>query len=974
MNRQIEGYILEKQEELSDLQSEGLLYRHKKTGARVAVISNEAENKVFSIGFRTPPVNSTGVAHIVEHTVLCGSEKFPIKDPFIELAKGSLNTFLNAMTYPDKTIYPVASCNDKDFANLTDVYLDAVFHPNIYKREEIFRQEGWYYELDTPEGELTLNGVVYNEMKGVFSSPEQVLYRLIQKSLYPDTSYGVESGGDPEYIPDLSYEEFLDFHKKYYHPSNSYIYFYGNIDVEEKLTWLDQEYLSTFEKEEISSEIKIQEPFLERKTVIETYPVAEEEAGENKTYLSYNAVMGTSLDKELYLAIQILDYVLLSAPGAPLKQAVLDAGIGNDILSGSYDNGIRQPYFSIITKNAGEDQQEAFLHIIEKTLADLCEKGISRDSLAAAINYFEFKYREADFGQFPKGLMYGIQMLDSWLYDDEKPFIHICENDTFRFLKEAVDKGYYEELIRTYLLDNPHSTLVVAKPEAGKTARSEEALKEKLAAYKASLSREEVQRLVDKTKALHEYEETPSTQEELMVLPMLSISDIDKKAAPLYLEEKSLAGVKVLHHNLYTNGIGYVKFSFDISSLGREAAWLSLLSTVLGYVDTKKHDFTEFSNEVNIHTGGIGTDINIYNCLSREESYTARFEIKTKALYEKLPKAFELIQEMIKDTVFDDYKRLKEILSELKSKMEMRMASSGHSTAVLRCMSYFSESDLFDDMAGGVGYYRFICELDKNYEEKKEEIGRRLKALSEEIFRKDNLLVSFTADDKGFQNFEEQVPGLLAAFDGREQPGRDDRCGLVPVKRNEGLKTPGQVQFVARCGSYAKKGLVYTGALRVLKVILSYDYLWNAIRVKGGAYGCMCGFSYDGKGYLVSYRDPKLVETDEVYKTTADYIRNFEVTQRDMTKYIIGAVSSLDTPLTPMAKGSRSFGAYLCGVEEDFLQKEREEVLGASQEAIRALADIVQAVYEEGSICVIGNERKIEENKELFLNMENLTE
>ncbi|MFW5676313.1 MAG: insulinase family protein, partial [Acetivibrio ethanolgignens] len=345
MNQQIEGYVLEKQEELKDLKSEGLLYRHKKTGARVAVIANEDENKVFSIGFRTPPVNSTGVAHIIEHTVLCGSKKFPVKDPFIELAKGSLNTFLNAMTYPDKTIYPVASCNDKDFANLMDVYMDAVFHPNIYKREEIFLQEGWHYELERVEDEITINGVVYNEMKGAFSSPEQVLYRLIQQSLFPDTAYGVESGGDPAYIPDLSYEEFLDFHRKYYHASNSYIYLYGNMDVEEKLRWMDEEYLGKFGKEEVDSRILTQESFSERRTIIESYPVTEE-SDEDKTYLSYNVVMGTSLDRELYLAIQILDYVLLSAPGAPLKQAILDAGIGNDILSGSYENGIKQPYFS----------------------------------------------------------------------------------------------------------------------------------------------------------------------------------------------------------------------------------------------------------------------------------------------------------------------------------------------------------------------------------------------------------------------------------------------------------------------------------------------------------------------------------------------------------------------------------------------------------------------------------------------------
>lgn len=969
MNRQIEGYVLEKQEDLKDLKSEGLLYRHKKTGARVAVIANEDENKVFSIGFRTPPVNSTGVAHIIEHTVLCGSKKFPVKDPFIELAKGSLNTFLNAMTYPDKTIYPIASCNDKDFANLMDVYMDAVFHPNIYKREEIFLQEGWHYELESVEDEITLNGVVYNEMKGAFSSPEQVLYRLIQQSLFPDTAYGVESGGDPAYIPDLSYEEFLDFHRKYYHASNSYIYLYGNMDVEEKLRWMDEEYLGKFGKEEVDSRICTQEAFSERRTIIESYPVTEKSEGD-KTYLSYNVVMGTSLDRELYLAIQILDYVLLSAPGAPLKQAILDAGIGNDILSGSYENGIKQPYFSVITKNASEEQKEDFLEIIETTLRKLCKEGLSRQTLLAAINHFEFKYREADFGQFPKGLMYGIQMLDSWLYDDEKPFIHVCENDTFTRLRKAIDTGYYEELIERYLLDNPHSTLVVVRPEAGLTAREEESLKKKLADYKASLSKEELKKLVKRTKELHIYEETPSTEEELLAVPMLAISDIKREVAHLYLEEKKAGAVKVLHHNLYTNGIAYVKFSFDVTDRGQEASWLSLLSTVLGYVDTKKHSFGELSDEINIHTGGIGTDLNIYNRADDTDSYTARFEIKTKALYQELPTAFLLIREMVEDTIFSDRKRMQEILSELKSRLEMRMNSSGHSTAVLRGMSYFSESDMFDDLAGGVGYYRFICELEGQFEEKKEEIENTLRKLAGEIFRQDNLLVSVTADEEGYQVFDRSITELLKAFQGRKPALKEEK--LVPVRKNEGLKTPGQVQFVARCGNYMKKGLAYTGALRVLKVILSYEYLWNAIRIKGGAYGCMCGFSYDGKGYMVSYRDPELLKTDEVYRNTADYIKNFDVSDRDMTKYIIGAISALDTPLTPMAKGSRSFGAYLCGVDEGFLQKERDEVLGTTKEAIRALAPIAAAVYEAGNLCVIGNEGKIEENKELFLQIKNL--
>ena len=418
------AYEMIQQEELKGIRSRGCLLRHKKSGARVLLIENDDDNKVFSIGFRTPPKDSTGVPHIMEHSVLCGSKNFPAKDPFVELVKGSLNTFLNAMTYPDKTVYPVASCNDKDFQNLMHVYMDAVLYPNIYQHEEIFRQEGWSYKLDSPEGELQYNGVVYNEMKGAFSSPESVLDRVILNTLFPDTSYANESGGDPEYIPDLTYEQFLDFHRKYYHPSNSYIYLYGNMDMDEKLEWLDREYLCHFDKIEVDSEIRFQEPFgkmVEREL---PYSIASDESEADNTYLSYNKVIGTSLDRELYLAFQILDYALLSAPGAPLKKALTEAGIGKDIM-GSYDNGVYQPIFSVISKNANAEQKEAFVEKIEEVLKEIVENGMDKKALEAGINYHEFRYREADFGSYPKGLMYGLQMLDSWLYDDEKPFIHI---------------------------------------------------------------------------------------------------------------------------------------------------------------------------------------------------------------------------------------------------------------------------------------------------------------------------------------------------------------------------------------------------------------------------------------------------------------------------------------------------------------------------------------------------------------------
>ncbi len=969
VTEKVKGYEFVEKEYLKELQGFGMVFRHKKSGARVIAISNEDNNKVFSIGFRTPPMDSTGVAHIIEHTVLCGSKQFPAKDPFIELAKGSLNTFLNAMTYSDKTVYPVASCNEKDFKNLMHVYMDAVFYPNIYKKEEIFKQEGWHYELEDEDSPLEYNGVVYNEMKGAFSSPEQVLFRLIQKTMFPDTAYGTESGGDPDCIPDLTYEQFLDFHRKYYHASNSYIYLYGDMDVEERLIWMDENYLCHFEKEPVDSEIKMQMPFGELRQVTEEYSIAEDETEEEKTYLSYNTVVGTSLDRELYMAFQVLDFALLETPGAPLKQALLDKGLGKDVFS-TYDNGILQPVFSIIAKNADAHRKEEFVETIKTTLQEIAKKGIDEKALRGAINYFEFRVKEGDFGSYPKGLMYGLQILDSWLYDDTKPFIHICTEDIFAFLKAQIGTGYYESLIETYILNNDHSAVVMVTPKVGLTAQKEQALTEKLQAYKESLSKEEIQKLIEDTHKLHEYEETPSTKEEIETIPLLSREDIDRKVRPLYNEEKQLKGIKTLHHKMYTQDIAYLKFSFDISDLGKKASYLGLLSTVLGYVDTKNYSYLDLSNEINIHTGGIGATINIYNSVAGEESFTARFEVKTKVLYEQISKAMELIVEIMDKTIMDDERRLKEIIAESKSRLEMRLMSRGNAVAVRRAMAYFSESDVYDDMSGGVGYYDFIADIDKNFEERKAEVIVELKKLAACIFRKDNLCISITADDSGYEALEKEMEGFLSVLEKGQAPEAMEK--LTPEQKNEGFKTPGQVQFVARCGSWKDAVPEYSGSFKVLRMILEYDYLWNNIRVKGGAYGCGCGFSYDGKGYFASYRDPNLKETDEIYKNVWNYVKEFDADERDMTKYIIGTISGMDIPLNPSAKGARSFGAYMCGVNEAFLQQERNQILDTTPEEIRSFAGMTKAVYDAGHICVVGSESKIEEQKELFKEVKSL--
>ncbi len=965
--RDLETYKIIKEEELYGIQAKGYLLRHKKSQARILLIEKKDDNnKVFSIGFRTPPSDSTGVPHIMEHSVLCGSKNFPAKDPFVELVKGSLNTFLNAMTYPDKTVYPVASLNDKDFQNLMHVYMDAVLYPNIYEHEEIFRQEGWSYKLDFAEDRLAYNGVVYNEMKGAFSSPESVLDRVILNTLFPDTSYANESGGDPEVIPDLTYEQFLDFHRRYYHPSNSYIYLYGDMDMEEKLDWLDREYLSSFDAREVDSKIRYQEPFEEMKEKVIPYSITSEESENDNTYLSYNKVIGTSLDKELYLAFQILDYALLSAPGAPLKKALTDAGIGKDIM-GSYDNGIYQPIFSVISKNANEEQKQEFTELIERVLSDIVKNGIDRKALEAGLNYHEFRYREADFGNYPKGLMYGLQMMDSWLYDEEKPFIHVEALETFEFLKRQVGTGYFEELIRRYILENPHGAIVIVKPEKGRTARMDAELDKELQEYKAGLSADEVEDLVRKTAALEEYQSEPEKEEDLERIPVLRREDISREIEPIVNEEMELAGVPVIFHEIETNGIGYVHVLFDMSGVEEELLpYVGILQSALGIIDTKNYEYGELFNEINVHTGGIGTSLELYNDVTniREKAFKATFEIKGKALYGKLPVVFSMMGEILTASKLSDTKRLKEILAMVKSRLLIRFQSSGHTTAALRAMSYASPSAKLKDMTNGIEFYRTVAHIEENFEEEKDRLAEILKNLAEQLFRPENMMISYTASRKGLEGIEDHVEGLKKSlYHGKPAGGA---CILHCEKKNEGFKTASKVQYVARTGNFIDHGASYTGALQILKVILSYDYLWQNIRVKGGAYGCMSNFNRIGEGYFVSYRDPNLRRTVEVYEGVVDYLKNFTVSERDMTKYIIGTMSNIDQPMTPVTKGERSMHLYMNKVTADMIREERSQILDASQDDIRALSRVAEAVLKAGQFCVIGSEDKIEECRDMF--------
>lgn len=968
---ELKNYEIIEKRQIDDIKSTGYLLRHKKTGARIALISNDDENKVFNIGFRTPPADSTGVAHIIEHSVLCGSKEFPLKDPFVELVKGSLNTFLNAMTYSDKTVYPVASCNDRDFQNLMHVYLDAVFYPNIYNEKKIFMQEGWHYEMEDADSPLTINGVVYNEMKGAFSSPDEINDRESFNSLFPDTAYGVESGGDPKDIPSLTYERFLDFHRRYYHPSNSYIYLYGDMDMAEKLDWIDEHYLSKFDRLEIDSALRLQKPFEKPIEIQKEYPITDDESLENNTYLSYNAVVGTSRDKELYFAMQILEYAICSSSAAPLKLALIRKNIGTEVYS-IYDNGVYQPYFSIVAKNANASQKDEFAAAIEEELKRLVKEGIDKKALLAGLNMYEFKYREADFGSYPKGLMYGLQMLDSWLYDDNMPFDMIEALDVFKLLKEKIDTDYYERLIEKYLINNTHKTIVVLSPSAGLTEKTEKELADKLEAYKNSLGNEQINDIVENTHALREYQEKEDSAEDLAKLPMLKRSDMKKKSDGFVNEVRHAGGVNVLFHNIETNGIGYVKLIFDASQIPYELfKYIGILKNVLGYVDTQNYDFGSLYNEMNIHTGGIVSSVNTYVNAKKLDEYKLTFEVKTKAMYGELGSAFGLLEEIMTRSKFDDEERILEILEELKSRMQGSMTSGGHALAAIRAMSYFSETAAVSELVNGIPCYRLLEELTADFEGRKKELIEKLDELTRSIFRPENLMVDVTATEEGYECLEGLMPALRdSLYTGAV---KKELFGIETLKRNEAFSTSAQIQYVCRAGNYMSgTDFKYTGALRVLKVILGYDYLWSNIRVKGGAYGCMCSFGKTGDSYLVSYRDPNLKKTVDVYEGTGDYLRSFDADEKEMTKYIIGAVSELDVPLTPSQKGSRSSSAYLTNLDVLEVQRERDEVLGCTAEDIRRLAGYVDAIIEQEVVCVVGNGQAIEENKELFGRIEPL--
>lgn len=959
----VHGFRVNSMSHIEEVNSDAYLMEHVKSGARLMYLDNDDDNKVFYICFRTTPDNSKGTPHIMEHSTLCGSRKYPLKEPFVELAKGSLNTFLNAITWPDKTMYPIASRNDVDFHNLMDVYLDAVFYPNCLKNPQILMQEGWHYELENKDAPLTYNGVVYNEMKGALSSPEAIMEDRAMEKLFPDTTYGVESGGDPEVIPTLSFREFTEFHRRFYHPSNSYIYLYGDMDIEKTLDYLDREYLSAFDRRNVDSMVKTQAPFSKRVSLTAPYGIAENEGTEGKAihalYTAFNDHMST-MDS---LAFRILNYVLIDMDGAPLKQAVLDAGLGSD-LSGSYGDSYKQPVWIVEATGSEVDKQAAFADVVDSTLRSIALKGIDKDMLEAALNRTEFTARENDYQGRPKGLFYGVRAMDMWLYD-RNPMDALRYIDDMNRLRENLKTNYFENLLLRYVIKNPHQVLITMKPEKGLTEKMNRETAEKLASFKSSLSDEQLDKIMASTKALKERQASGETEEALKTIPLLSRKDLKRPVEEEVLEKENVSGVDHFHFQVHTNGITYVNFYFTLGNLKEEdIPYAILLSSLLRSLSTTKHSYTELARLSNAYTGGMSFALNGYGKVNDTSSYLPALTIRAKALTSKTDKLMDLLGEVINHTLFTDTKRLKELILQEKSEWDMSAFSRGHTLVMTRLTSYFSKGGEFAEQSG-LSYYYFLADLVKHFDENKDALEEKLAAISKKIFTRNGLFFETIGEEEEKKAVLANLPLVLDDMEEGEK-AEPHVYSFPPESRNEAFLTSGKVQYVAKGGNFKSHGFAYTGALRVMETILRYEYLWKKIRVLGGAYGAFTQFLRDGTAILCSYRDPNLSETIKAYEELPAYLESLTLSDREMTKYVIGTMAADEIQLTPSMKGERAMVHYLSGNTRESRMKIRDEIINCQVEDIRKLAPLVDSVMKDPYICVMGSEDRIQKDKDLF--------
>lgn len=971
IGREYHGFILEKIKKIDELNAVGFRFEHVKSGARLLKLKTDEDNNTFCILFRTPPRTDSGTPHIMEHSVLNGSRKYPVKSPFDILKKGSMNTYLNAFTGPHKTSYVLAGRNVKAFFNFMDVYLDAVFYPRIYEDPRILQREGWHYELDNKEGELKINGIVYNEEQGMYSNPTHHLEYYISKHLFPDNAYAFASGGHPDAIPELTRERFLDFHRTYYHPSNSYIFLQGRGDTLNELKFIDDQYLSKFNRRNVPSRIPLQKPFDQMKEVTEEYPVSMDDSDTDNTFLSLSFASGLLVQRDVTLGMEVLSDVLLERPAAPLRRALMDAGIGKEVIGGLKKH--KQNFFLVGVQKANEQDKEKFKQIVFDTLKQAAEKGLDKKMIEGAINRLEFRLRENQYPWqgYPTALLNSFLVGDGWMFADD-PFLLLEYERPLQELKEGVHTRYFEELIETYLLNNNHGLLLVMKPKKGLAEEKKQQQKEKLALYKSSLPDEELEKLVRETKELKEYGERPDSPMDLQKVPLLSISDLDPKAKRLEIRERRVEGIKIVVHPVFTNDVIYSRLLFDTSAVPQELIpYIALLSHVLGQMNTTNYSYGDLDTEINLHTGGIQFNTGLYPEKNNPEKLLPKLEVIAKVLPEKMDKLLELEGEIVKNTAFNDPKRLKEVVVQLNTQIETVINRFGLHLALTRLNSYISSYGKYMDLTAGLSYCHFVSNIARDFDKKSGTVISNLQKVSAIIFNRSGLTVALTCPEKDYRAFKQKVPAFLA-YMGSESPA--PAAYVFDFKeKNEGLLSSSRVQYVTAGYDYRKLGYAYSGKFKVLEQILTRDYLHRKIRVSGGAYGRDASFSRDGFAYFSSYRDPQLEKTLRAYQGAADYLESFNAGHREMTRYILGTISRLDPVLTPKQEGNLAVSNYLRGITHADIQKERTEVLRTTRHDIRKMAGMVKDMMTQNTICVFGNEKMLKENKRFFQKLVKVT-
>ncbi len=960
VNTMVHGFKLIEKRFVPEVNAECLYFIHEKSGARLLKIAADDPNKLFNIAFKTVPENDFGTPHILEHSVLNGSKNFPVKSPFDVLLKGSLNTFLNAMTSSDFTTYPVASMNTKDYFNLMHVYLDAVFYPVMLEDPRVMKQEGWHFELTDKEAPLVYKGVVYNEMKGAYSDPMTELYYRTGKYLFPDNTYGKESGGHPDAIPGLTQEYFTAFHQKFYHPSNSYFFLYGDADLNQELQFLNDQYLVNYDVSDDIVEIPYQKPFSEMKVAGEVYAVPEGSPAKDNTYLSMSFVTTAATDRTTSLAFDIIANALVNHESAPVRLALQEAGIGREVMGWFME--IQQNVFSIVVQNANPEDRDRFREVVFSTMQKVVTEGFDKTTIEGILNRAEFNLREGDSAQ--KGLMVLFKNQQPWIYSGD-PFLGLEFEKPLAEVKNGAENKLLESLVDKYLLNNPHALLLTLQPEPGLQARRDAETTRKLAGLKASMSGAQLDSIISETRQLEEFQKRADTPEALATIPLLHLTDIPTESQFYSVENKEAGGIPVLHCNQFTSGIVYASYYFDVRSLPQDKIpYASLLSSILGKMNTEKYTFGELDNQLNIHTGGFSSELNTFLENRMDEGMVPKLVVSAKSTLAKSGKMADLVAEILVHSNFTDTARLKSVLTRHYSNVDADIKQNGLTYARTRVASYYSQSGMYGELTGGLDYYRFLSGLVTHFDEQFGEISKNLIETAALLFDRGNLIVSVTCSPdelSAFLNEVERTAGIFPEGNGTLQPWK-----ITFNQGNEALLSASKVQYVVQAGNFKKLGYDWNGKISVLNQIVSTDWLQTTIRVMGGAYGGFSSFSPAGGTYFMSYRDPNLKETLDNYDGTPAFLEKFQADDPEMTRFIIGTISRIDQPKSASQKGRTAMQYYFEKTTPEILKQERKDILSTTAEDIRGMSQMVRDVLAQDIYCVYGSEAKINENKALF--------